>query len=342
MLEARAEKTFTRERCKRLKAGGLTYASFGLESLDDKVLGDIDKGTKVSQYAGALTNFYQEGIATGAMGFFDFPTEDYAAAERSLENLKQFRDYISDIGWGSFALDKGSQVYRNLEQFGIERVVEHEEHDLALSSSYIMRTNRKTEEQAQENLRHLDEFLLESGFSAMLDRPFIASASNEASSLLLYSRFGPGAVKDFCRKAQQRRAQRALEPVDHVRRSLGALSLRYPVREVCDLFRKLHEGLAQGTGSVLFQLGRRLPPEQWLLSFDNRVAPGESRAVMATPEKVVMVTDDILEILGQFAEPKSVQQILDSYPDEHDDVKQLIEKAVHFGWLVRVPSASAA
>jgi hypothetical protein len=343
-LETRAERYFTAERCAKLKAGGMTYAEFGLESMDQEVLDGIHKGTKVEQYAEVLANFHGAGIATGAMGFFDFPIEDAAAARRSLALLRRHSEHISEIAWGSFVLDIGSQVHRDPARFGIREVAAQDEDDLALSVNFVPESVRKTDAERaaiEEELRHLIEDV---GYASELTRPFVGGGTGEAHTFLLYSRLGPDAAKAFGRHARRRKQPGMIDREQIARRVIGSVALRYPVEELCARYDELIAALSDRKGEPVVQLGRRPSRGQRLATWDaaHAVQPGSGdQIVMALPGRVAIVGADVAALLELCTGDRPVAEILASFPEVADQVHAVLSQARSLGWLEVVGPAPA-
>ncbi|XXX72015.1 radical SAM protein [Sorangium sp. So ce134] len=341
MLEARAEKNFTRERCRKLKAGGMTYAAFGLESMDQEVLDAISKGTKVAQYAATLSNFYNEGIATHAMGFFDFPGEDYPAALASIEFLKENDKHLSEVGWGSFILDIGSQVHRNAEKFGVEPIM-HAEEDLATSVCHAPKAPSKSEEE-QERLEALfEEYRLTHDKYSHLGRPFLGGGSLEPHCLIYYGKLGPTAAADFTRVVKRRLAPE-VNGADRLRMAVRDARPHYAVKDVYRLFDELRKLLSDDKAGPVLTIGRRGSKSERVRRFDRYdkfLVGGEERRVLASPDQIVEVSESQWEVLSAFADVRSVQEVLDLYEEHAPRIQALLRKAVSYGWLEPVPALS--
>jgi hypothetical protein len=339
MLESRAEKSFTRERCRTLKAGGMTYAAFGLESMDQEVLNSIDKGAKVAQYAAALGNFYDEGIATHSMGFFDFPTEDYDAALRSIDFLKEHDRHLSEVGWGTFILDLGSQVQRDPERFGIEPIVDETE-DLATSIRHAQLTPKKTDEQRQSIEKLFEEYRLQYDKYSILGRPFLGGGSLEPHCLIFFGKLGPSASAEFTRFSKQALAAEVKE-TDRLRINIRELFLRYPVKEVYQLFSEFRSLLNDDKAGPV-RLGQRLGKGERIRRFDEErrsPSPRDARRVLATPDQIVEIKEAQWQVLSTFAEPRRVGDVLELYPENQAQVQALLRRALSYGWLEPVAAA---
>lgn len=335
MLEARAERNFTQERCRKLKRGGMSYAAFGLESMDQDVLNSINKGTKVAQYAAALANFYQAGIATHAMGFFDFPGEDYQAAQASLDFLRANDAHLSEVGWGQFSLDLGSQVERAAEAFGIEPIFDARD-DLTTTVRYAPKTPAKTTEQIEAIDKLFAEYRLQFDKFSYLGRPFFTGGSLEPHALIYSAALGPGASGDFNRFAKAHLNPNAIEPSTRLRTASRELLLRYSVKDAYRLFLELCELLSDDKAGPILTLGNRAGKSQRIRrldNFDKRLQPGGLRRVLASPEQIAEVSDSQWDLLSSFSRTQQVAEVLELYEEQAPRVRAFLSKAMSYGWL---------
>lgn len=342
-LEIRAERSFNAERCRRLRAGGLTYAEFGLESMDQSVLDGICKGTQVQQYADVLRDFHQAGVATGAMGFFDFPGEDHAAAQKSVAFLREHGDHISEIAWGNFALDIGSQVHRAPARFGIEALADHPEEDLALSANFVPSVRLKSDEERAAAERGLRELLDEGGYPTGFSRPFVGGGTGEAHTFLLYSRLGPDAAKAFGRYARAR-AARGLRDDDQLRQAVDPLATRYPADELGARFDQISGLLAPRKGEPLLRLEKRSTRREIVARWDREksLEPGQDeQLLLAVPGWVATIPEDVSRLLALFRGGQAVGEVLGRFPAQQDEIRGLLAQALAMGWLVRPREGSA-
>jgi len=338
MLEARAERNFTRERCDKLKAGGMSYAAFGLESMDQNVLNAINKGTKVAQYSAALSNFYNAGIATHAMGFFDFPGEDYEAARASIEFLRANDEHLSEVGWGRFMLDLGSQVERNAERFGLEVVADPED-DLTTTVRYAQKTAAKSLEQRETLEQLIGHYRLECDKVSYLGRPFFTGGSLEPHCLIYAAALGPSAPRDFNRFAKAYFEQRVVEPNTRLRIAGPELLLRYPVKDAYRIFQELLELLSDDKAGPLLTLGQGAGKSRRVRRLDNyhsALNPMGPRRVLASPDQIAEINETQWQLISNFSETRQVAEVLELYEDNAPRVQAFLRKALSYGWLEAV------
>jgi hypothetical protein len=343
MLETRAERSFTRERCRKLKAGGMTYAAFGLESMDQVVLDSIQKGTRASQYPAALSNFYQEGIATHAMGFFDFPTEDHQAARASLSFLRENDPNLSEVGWGRFLLDLGSQIERTPDAYGVVPLVDPQE-DLAVTVRHAQACPKKTPEQSESLDRLFAEYRLASDKFSYLGRPFFTGGSLEPHCLLYFGALGPSAAVEFTRAARAR-VDAEIGPETRLRAVAHAQSLRHSVKDAYRLFGELGRLVGDDKAGPVASAVEREPRSRRLERFRDcgkDLELGEERQVIASPEQISEIGEAQAEILAAFHEPATVGSLLELYPEQEARILAFLSKAVAYGWLELVCDISPA
>jgi len=112
--------------CRALKASGCVMLKLGLESGDQEVLDDLEKGIRVDEASRALQALKGAGIGTYVYLLFGTPAESPAAAQRTLEFAAGHADVIDFLNLAIFNLPAGSDEAANL------RVHPFSEGDLSL------------------------------------------------------------------------------------------------------------------------------------------------------------------------------------------------------------------
>ena len=342
-VQARAEKNFKKERTTLLKEGGCEYIFFGLESFDDEVLKAIDKGTTADQYARVLSDFYTSGIATGVMGFFDFPTEDYESARRSLDFLESHVDIVSEINWGFFGLEQGAKVYTDPEAYGIEEIIESSDADLAAMVSYRLKKVMKTPEQDAELYDGL--FNVTSKYHNEFLRPFLTGSRCEHSTFY-YERFGPGALKLFA--AHISKQQAVLASNVPLKLKVGPYQCRYDLLQLAILSRNLMDTLGNAgqmkSGNYektkLVSLRSEAPSIEFLAryaSWDKEHgffdARSNEKSFFSSPWKTAAVSEDLSDVLEFFKEPATLKELEAELDQDLAPVLPLLRDALKYGWL---------
>ncbi len=112
----RFEKDFTDPKfCQALKRSGCEMLKLGLESGDQDVLDQMNKGTDLDLVSKTLVNLKNAGILTFVYLLFGTSFEDEAAARKTLEYVKVHRDNIDYLNLAVFNLPKFSEDAQGLE-----------------------------------------------------------------------------------------------------------------------------------------------------------------------------------------------------------------------------------
>lgn len=120
--DLRAEKAFTKNRCKLMAKAGLNAVAVGFESGCQKTLDAMDKGNRVEVTKSVLKNLYETGIATQVMGIFGFPGETEKDGEQTVRFLEENADRISYYVIGLLMVMPGSRMHDNPRTFGVNSI----------------------------------------------------------------------------------------------------------------------------------------------------------------------------------------------------------------------------
>jgi anaerobic magnesium-protoporphyrin IX monomethyl ester cyclase len=185
--EMRLEKIFSAERCKKMARSGCVCISFGMESGNQRILDLIDKGTKVGYMGETMKNFSSAGIAVQLMAFTDFPTETPAEKKETFDFIKQYDDYWSTGGMGTFLLTGTSMIAKNPEKFGI-KVIETEDADIARAIAYRIESGGEQKVLMAEDCD--ESFNADGGvFLPVLGRPW-AGGTDTLHTMIYYNAYG--------------------------------------------------------------------------------------------------------------------------------------------------------
>ena len=88
--------------CLALKRSGCVMLKIGLESGDQTVLDDLQKGVNLEEASSALKNLKEAGIATYVYLLFGTPPEGLIEARRTLEFVVKHHDYIGFLNLAIF------------------------------------------------------------------------------------------------------------------------------------------------------------------------------------------------------------------------------------------------
>jgi len=183
--EMRLEKYFNKERCETLQRSGCLAVSVGFESGSQRILDQIQKGTKLDQIEITLKEFNRAGIAVQMMGFTGFPTESYGEAMESILYLKRNSSHWTVGGLGDFVLTPGAIVAQRPADFNISNVRPFAGNDINryLNFDELPQPSKTPEEKLviKEAKRQLDR--------VEFNRPF-AGGTDSAHSIFYYNKYG--------------------------------------------------------------------------------------------------------------------------------------------------------
>ncbi|MFH2061018.1 MAG: radical SAM protein [Pseudomonadota bacterium] len=101
--------------CHNLKASGCSMLKLGLESGDQDVLNQMNKGTDLSMVSIILKNLHKAGIITFVYLLFGTSFEDEKAAQKTMEYIKTHIEYIDYLNLAVFNLPKFSEDAKGLD-----------------------------------------------------------------------------------------------------------------------------------------------------------------------------------------------------------------------------------
>jgi len=101
--------------CLALKKSGCVMLKLGIESGDQDVLDQLNKGIDLPTASAVLKSLKKAGIATYCYFLFGTPAETEAGARKTLEFVRQHHDYIEFLNLAIFNLPSGSIEAQSLE-----------------------------------------------------------------------------------------------------------------------------------------------------------------------------------------------------------------------------------
>ena len=135
-VAARFEKALTEELLVEAASSGCRMLLYGLESASQPIMDKMIKGTHVHEMARILHASAPLGIWNHTFFFFGFPGETLDDAQETVNFIYANQDVIHSGSPGAFLLEIYSPAYREPEKFGITRVYEDPERDLAIYFEY--------------------------------------------------------------------------------------------------------------------------------------------------------------------------------------------------------------
>jgi hypothetical protein len=132
----RFEKAFTQELLEQMARGGCRMLLFGLETASERMIAHMVKGTEREQMGRVLEESKQAGIWNHAFFFFGFPTETMADAQDTVNFVYAHGAALHSASPGEFVLERDSPVHREPGKFGVRRIIQRPEQDLAIYFGY--------------------------------------------------------------------------------------------------------------------------------------------------------------------------------------------------------------
>ncbi|HMN31276.1 MAG TPA: radical SAM protein, partial [Caldilineaceae bacterium] len=133
---ARFEKVISHELLQSMYAGGCRMILFGLESASPTVMEAMVKGTELAQMSRILRESTAAGIWNHTFFFFGFPGETLADAQQTVNFLYEHKPYIHSAALGSFLMERYSPAHVAPQNFGVKRILDDPDKDLAIYFDY--------------------------------------------------------------------------------------------------------------------------------------------------------------------------------------------------------------
>jgi len=133
---ARFEQVLSSELLQTLARGGCRMLFFGLETASERMVQHMVKGTQRATVSRILKEGTQAGIWNHTFVFFGFPTETMQDAQETVNFLYEHQALIHSAGLGTFILERYSPVHLDPTRYGVTRIVDQPERDLAIYFDY--------------------------------------------------------------------------------------------------------------------------------------------------------------------------------------------------------------
>jgi anaerobic magnesium-protoporphyrin IX monomethyl ester cyclase len=133
---ARFERALTGELLQSMARGGCRMLFYGLETASERMIEHMVKGTQLETISRVLKEGAQAGIWNHTFFFFGFPTETMEDAQETVNFVYAHQDSIHSAGLGAFILERYSPAHLDPSRFGIKRVIEKPDRDLAIYADY--------------------------------------------------------------------------------------------------------------------------------------------------------------------------------------------------------------
>jgi radical SAM superfamily enzyme YgiQ (UPF0313 family) len=134
----RFEKAITQDLLEGMARGGCRMILFGLETASDRMIELMDKGTKRATMSRILKESTGAGIWNHTFFFFGFPTETLDDAQDTVNFVFEHGDVIHSGSPGEFVLERYSPVHLHPAKYGVRRIIQKPEQDLAIYFEYVL------------------------------------------------------------------------------------------------------------------------------------------------------------------------------------------------------------
>ncbi len=133
---ARLERVISAELLQSMVRGGCRMLFYGLETASERMIQHMVKGTQLETMSRILKEGTQAGMWNHTFFFFGFPTETMEDAQETVNFLYAHQDSVHSAGFGAFVLERYSPAHVDPTRFGIKRIIEKPERDLAIYFDY--------------------------------------------------------------------------------------------------------------------------------------------------------------------------------------------------------------
>ncbi|MFN8446786.1 MAG: radical SAM protein [Caldilineaceae bacterium] len=152
---ARFEKVISKDLLQEMYNAGCRMILFGLESASEAIMDHMIKGTQLPHMSRILRESGEAGIWNHTFFFFGFPGETLENAQETVNFLYAHKPYIHSAAMGTFLMERDAPAHRFPQAFGVKRIIEKAEKDLAIYFEYEVESGMDEE---MANLVH-DRFL---------------------------------------------------------------------------------------------------------------------------------------------------------------------------------------
>jgi hypothetical protein len=155
----RLESQFTPELCRKMYRAGFRLLYLGLESGCNRVLGLMGKGTNRETSLAVCKNIHEAGIWSHLYTFMGFPGESWEEALETVEFLRTNKEIIGSFNIASFLLNKGADVVRSPEKYGITSIDAGPNPDFSLAYDYSVSSGLTCDEALEMSSIYRDKLI---------------------------------------------------------------------------------------------------------------------------------------------------------------------------------------
>ncbi len=168
---ARFDKKFDRKTLEILKRSGCEKLYFGLESGSQKILNDMNKGTKFQNIIKILQNCKEVGIGVHLFIMIGFPTETRKDLEVSKKSIIESLKYVDKDSFSYYIsiyqLKPETYLFEHPNEFNIRDVYRKEEYDLEYLYEFDkenLESNIDFEQERKDIEKRIDKIIGEKNF----------------------------------------------------------------------------------------------------------------------------------------------------------------------------------
>jgi anaerobic magnesium-protoporphyrin IX monomethyl ester cyclase len=132
----RFEKAIIRDILNNIAQAGCCMLLFGLETASEPIMERMAKGTQLEHMSRILLESTAAGIWNHTFFFFGFPGETIEHAQETVNFIYKYKHAIHSASPGTFALERYSPAHRFPQTFGVKRIIEDPNTDLAIYFDY--------------------------------------------------------------------------------------------------------------------------------------------------------------------------------------------------------------
>jgi anaerobic magnesium-protoporphyrin IX monomethyl ester cyclase len=132
----RFEKALTRDILDNAAQSGCCMLLFGLETASEPVMECMAKGTQLKHMSRILCESTEAGIWNHTFFFFGFPGETINHAQETVNFIFEHKHAIHSASPGAFALERYSPAHRFPQAYGVKRIIDDPDRDLAIFFDY--------------------------------------------------------------------------------------------------------------------------------------------------------------------------------------------------------------
>jgi hypothetical protein len=160
----RFERALTEELLQAMARAGCRMLLFGLETASEPIMQRMAKGTRIEEMGRILQQSAEAGIWNHVFFFFGFPGETIDHAQETVNFVYAHQEAIHSGSPGAFLLERFAPAHQAPQQYGIKRVIQNPEKDLAIYFDYEPESGMD-EEMAEHLASRLVDVLPEKPFA---------------------------------------------------------------------------------------------------------------------------------------------------------------------------------